>query len=75
MTLIGALNSYGFDSDLYYNISDFTKKIALVPCSARTKEGIPELVMMLCGISQKYLSDRLKIGKDPKGVVLEIKIN
>ena len=73
MTLIGALNSYGFDSDLYYNISDFTKKIALVPCSARTKEGIPELVMMLCGISQKYLSDRLKIGKDPKGVVLEIK--
>ncbi|MCX6750866.1 MAG: translation initiation factor IF-2, partial [Candidatus Pacearchaeota archaeon] len=73
MTLIGSLNSYGFDSDLYYNISDFTKKIALVPCSARTKEGIPELVMMLCGLSQKYLSDKLKIGKEPKGVLLEIK--
>src|SRR3989344_2483768 len=27
MTLIGSLNSYGFDSDLYYNITDFTKKI------------------------------------------------
>jgi translation initiation factor 5B len=73
MTLIGSLNSYGFDSDLYYNISDFTKKIALVPCSARTKEGIPELVMVLCGLSQKYLSDKLKIGKEPKGVLLEIK--
>jgi translation initiation factor 5B len=73
MTLIGSLNSYGFDSDLYYNISDFTKKIALVPCSARTNEGIPELVMMLCGISQKYLSDKLKLGKEPKGVLLEIK--
>ena len=73
MTLIGSLNSYGFDSDLYYNISDFTKRIALVPCSARTKEGIPELVMMLCGLSQKYLSDKLKIGKEPKGVLLEIK--
>jgi translation initiation factor 5B len=73
MTLIGALNSFDFDSDLYYNISDFTKKIALVPCSARTKEGIPELVMMLCGLSQKYLSDKLKIGKDAKGVLLEIK--
>jgi translation initiation factor 5B len=73
MTLIGSLNSYGFDSDLYYNISDFTKKIALVPCSARTNEGIPELIMMLCGLSQKYLSDKLKIGKDPKGVLLEIK--
>ncbi|MGY4884148.1 MAG: translation initiation factor IF-2 [Nanobdellota archaeon] len=73
MTLIGSLNSFGFDSDLYYNISDFTKKIALVPCSARTKEGIPELVMMLCGISQRYLSDKLKMGKDPKGVLLEVK--
>jgi translation initiation factor 5B len=73
MTLIGSLNSYGFDSDLYYNISDFTKKIALIPCSARTKEGIPELVMMLCGLSQKYLADKLIIGKDPKGVLLEVK--
>ena len=73
MTLIGALNSYGFDADLYYNVSDFTKKIALVPCSARTEEGIPELVMMLCGLSQRYLSNKLKLGKDPKGVLLEIK--
>jgi len=73
MTLIGALNSHGFDADLYYNVSDFTKKIALVPCSARTKEGISELVMMLCGLSQKYLSDKLKLGKEPKGVLLEIK--
>lgn len=73
MTLIGALNSYGFDSDLYYNISDFTKKIALVPCSARTKEGIQELVMILCGLSQKYLEDKLRLGKEPKGVLLEIK--
>lgn len=73
MTLIGSLNNHGFDADLYYNISDFTKKIALVPCSARTKEGIPELVMMLCGLSQKYLSDKLKLEKDAKGVILEIK--
>jgi len=61
MTIIGSLNSHGFDADLYYNISDFTKKIAMIPCSAKTKEGIPELVMMLCGLSQKYLSDKLKI--------------
>jgi len=73
MTLQGSLNSYGFDSDLFFNIKDFTKKIALVPCSAKTKEGIPELIMMLCGLSQKYLEDRLKLGKDAKGVVLEIK--
>jgi len=73
MTLIGALNSYGFDADLFYNITDFTKKIALVPCSAKTLEGIQELIMMLCGLSQKYLADKLTLDKEAKGVILEIK--
>lgn len=71
--IIGSLNSYGFDADLFYNISDFTKKIALVPCSAKTKQGLSELTMVLCGLSQKYLSDKLKLGKKARGVVLEIK--
>ena len=73
MTLIGSLSSFGFESDLFYNINDFTKKIAIVPCSARTKEGISELMMVLCGLSQKYLSQKLELGKEAKGVILEIK--
>jgi len=73
MTIMGSLNSHGFDADLYYNIEDFTKKIAFIPCSARTGEGIPELIMMLCGLSQRYLGNRLELGKDPKGVILEVK--
>ncbi len=72
-TLVGALNSYGFDADLFYNISDFTKKIAMVPCSAKTKQGLQELTMMLCGLSQKYLTDKLLLGEKARGVVLEIK--
>jgi len=73
MTLIGSLHSHGFDSDLFYNIKDFTKKIALVPCSTKTHEGIPELIMMLCGLSQKYLGDKLTLNQEAKGVMLEIK--
>ncbi len=73
MTIIGSLSSYGFDSDLFYNIKDFAKKIALVPCSAKTNEGIPELILMLCGLSQRYLQDKLSLGKDAKGVMLEVK--
>ncbi|MDO8467422.1 MAG: translation initiation factor IF-2 [Nanoarchaeota archaeon] len=72
-TIIGALNSYGFDADLYYNIQDFTKKIALVPTSAKTKEGISELIFTICGLSQKYLTDKLTLHDDAKGVMLEIK--
>ncbi len=73
MTIAGALSSYGFDADLFYDIKDFTKKIGLVPCSARTGEGMNELMFMLCGLSQKYLTERLKLGKEAKGIVLEVK--
>jgi len=73
MTIMGSLNSFGFDSDLFFNIEDFTQKIALVPCSAHTKEGIPELIMVICGLSQKYLINKLRLGEKAKGVILEIK--
>lgn len=72
-TLQGALQSYGLETDLYYNINDFTKKIAMVPCSAITKEGIPELIFVLAGLSEKFLSKRLELHEDPKGVMLEVK--
>lgn len=68
-----SLKPHGFDADLFYNISDFTQKIAIVPCSARTGEGIPELLMTLCALSQKFLKKELSLGEKAKGVILEIK--
>ncbi len=73
LTFQGALQAHGFDSDLFYEMTDFSKKIALVPCSARTKQGIPELLFVLCGLCQKFLSKQLQLADDAKGVVLEIK--
>lgn len=73
LTFQGALSAHGLDSELFYEISDFTKKIALVPCSAKTAQGIPELLFMLCGLSQKFLKERLKISDEAKGVILEMK--
>jgi len=69
----GALHSYGFNATPYYEVQDYSTKLALVPCSGRTGEGIPELLMILCGLSQKYLRGRLALGKQAKGVILEIK--
>jgi len=68
-----ALDSYGFKSDLFYNITDFTKKLALIPCSAKSGEGLPELLMVLCGLSQKFLTEQLSLGEKGKGVIFEIK--
>lgn len=72
-TLVGALNSYGFNPELYYKINDFTKNIAVVPTSAVTNEGISEILAMLAALSQKFLKTRIEIGCNGKGVVLEVK--
>jgi translation initiation factor 5B len=69
----GALHSHGFNATPYYEVQDFSSKLALVPCSGKTGEGIPELLMILCGLSQKFLRGRLTLGKEAKGVILEIK--
>jgi len=69
----GSLREQGFDSDLFYEVQDFTKKIAIVPCSARTGEGIDELLFALCGLCQRFLKERLKMGEEAKGVILEVK--
>ncbi|MEK6820373.1 MAG: translation initiation factor IF-2 [Nanoarchaeota archaeon] len=71
--IISALESHGFKSDIFYNISDFTKRVAIIPVSAKTLEGLPELLMVLCGLSQKYLSSRLTLGEKAQGVIFEIK--
>lgn len=73
LTFQGSLQEHGFESDLFYNITDFTKKIAIVPCSARTGEGISELLFVLCGVCQRFLKERLKISNEAKGVILEVK--
>ncbi|MGK0208999.1 MAG: translation initiation factor 5B [Patescibacteria group bacterium] len=72
-TIVGALQSYGIDPELYYKISDFTKNIAVVPTSAQTGEGVSELLAMLAALSQKFLTEQMKVGESGKGVVLEVK--
>lgn len=73
LTFQGSLQAHGFDPELYYDITDFTKNIAIVPCSAKTNQGISELLFVLCGLSEKFLTKNLEISQEPKGVILEIK--
>ncbi len=73
LTIISALHYHGFNAKPFYEITDFKSQLALVPCSGKTGEGINELIMTLCGISQKFLKKQLRLKKDAKGVILEIK--
>lgn len=73
--LIGVLHDEGFQSERFDRVSDFASQIAIVPISASTGEGIIELITMLLGLAQKYLTSKLEIHEDApaKGTVLEVK--
>jgi translation initiation factor 5B len=73
-TIIGTLSRLGFRADRFDRISDFRQNVAIVPVSAKTGEGIPELLAILTGLTQAYLADELQVTSGPaRGTVLEVK--
>src|SRR3989338_6504649 len=46
-TIIGSLHSHGINAEMYSKIKDFTKHVAIIPCSSKTGEGIFEILAML----------------------------
>jgi len=72
--IIGKLYEEGIPAEIFTRIKDFTKAVAVVPVSAKTGEGISELLAVLAGLTQQYLKKRLRYAEGPaKGVVLEVK--
>jgi len=72
--LVGELSFFGFKADLYTKIRDFTKTLAIIPVSAKTGEGIPDLLLILLGLAQSFMQDRLLTSSSSpaEGVVLEV---
>ncbi|MFQ6020531.1 MAG: translation initiation factor IF-2 [Candidatus Aenigmatarchaeota archaeon] len=72
--LIGQISERGFETERFDKIKDFKKTIAIVPCSGITGEGIPELLMILSGLSQQFLKKELEVTKGiGRGSILEVK--
>ncbi len=72
--VVGTLSILGYKSEAFYRVKDFKSEIAIVPISARSGVGIPELLSVLVGLTQQYLQKRLsKEEKDPRGIILEVK--
>jgi translation initiation factor 5B len=72
--IIGVFSRLGFNTERFDRIKDFTKTVAIVPTSAKTGEGIPELLSVLVGLTQQYLKKRLQTTRgSAKGTVLEVK--
>ena len=73
--LVGKLHEQGLASERFDRVEDYTKQIAIVPTSAQTGEGIPELLMVLTGLAEKFLEKCLEcnIFGPARGTVLEVK--
>ena len=72
--LVGQLSERGFDSERFDRVTDYKKIITIVPVSGISKEGIPELLVMLAGLAQSFLKEQLEVSKGiGRGSVLEVK--
>ncbi len=71
--VVAALSVLGYQSEAFYRVHDFKKEISIVPVSARTGVGIPELLAVLIGLAQQFLQKRLaQEEKSTRGIVLEV---
>lgn len=73
--ILGTLHEEGFESERFDRVSNFAKQISIIPISAKTGEGIAELLAMLMGLAQQYLQKQLQIEANApaKGTILEVK--
>jgi len=72
--IIGRFSELSFRADRFDRVRDFTRTVAIVPTSAKTGEGITELVAVLTGLTQQFLRRRLQVTSGPaKGTILEVK--
>jgi len=72
--LVGKLFEQGFTGERYDKVADFTTTLAVVPVSAKFGEGIPDLLLMLVGLAQRFLESQLETGEGPgEGTILEVK--
>ena len=71
--VVTALSVLGYQSEAFYRIDDYKKEIAIVPVSAKTGIGIPELFAVLVGLTQQYLKEKLnQEEKSNRGIILEV---
>ena len=81
-SIIGTFSRLGYRAERFDRVrfgeiktyEELIKTVAIVPTSAKTGEGIVELLAVLIGLTQQYLRHRLAVTEGPaKGTVLEVR--
>ncbi|MGV8168763.1 MAG: translation initiation factor IF-2 [Candidatus Nanoarchaeia archaeon] len=74
--LVGFLyEKFSISSERFDRVDNYTKQVAIIPCSAKEQIGLNELLMVLTGLSQKFLEQNLHLNVEgsAKGIILEVK--
>ncbi|KIJ19788.1 hypothetical protein PAXINDRAFT_160497 [Paxillus involutus ATCC 200175] len=69
-----AFSEQGLNAVLYYENKSFARNVSLVPTSAITGEGVPDMIMLLINLTQQRMSDRLMYLSELECTVLEVKV-
>ncbi|PPQ81088.1 hypothetical protein CVT25_014551 [Psilocybe cyanescens] len=64
----------GLNACLYYDNKNLGRNVSLVPTSAITGEGVPDMIMLLVNLTQQRMSDRLMYLSELECTVLEVKV-
>jgi len=69
-----AFAEQGLNAALYYKNDNPGRIVSLVPTSAITGEGVPDMIMLLVNLTQQRMSDRLMYLSELECTVLEVKV-
>ena len=68
------LAEQGLNSELYFKNKNMAKYVSIVPTSAVTGEGVPDLLWLLLELTQKRMSKQLMYLSHVEATVLEVKV-
>jgi translation initiation factor 5B len=74
--IVGILyEKFQISAERFDRVENYTKQVAIVPCSAKENIGLSELLMVITGLSQKFLEQNLGLNVEgpAKGIILEVK--
>lgn len=69
-----ALAEQGLNSELYFQNRNMAKYVSIVPTSAVTGEGVPDLLWLLLELTQKRMSKQLMYISECEATILEVKV-
>ncbi|KAJ4354179.1 eukaryotic translation initiation factor 5B [Didymosphaeria variabile] len=68
------LQEQGFNSELFFKNKNMSRYVSVVPTSAHTGEGIPDMIKLIIKLTQERMTNNLMYLSEVECTVLEVKV-